>query len=154
MIRADVYRERILRRVVHAPCPKPGLGDCWIWQGAKKKGARPYGYIKHEGSPRLVHRIAHALWNGAVPTDREIDHLCNVPACCNPRHLEAVTHVVNVRRGRSATKTHCVNGHEFTASNTLYEAGRLRDGTPTKYRRCRVCTDAKLRRFHAKGIAA
>lgn len=28
----------------------------------------------------------------------ELDHLCRRPACCNPDHLEPVTHRTNMRR--------------------------------------------------------
>jgi hypothetical protein len=35
---------------------------------------------------------------GPIPQGWEIDHLCGVPACVNPRHLEAVEPFENLRR--------------------------------------------------------
>jgi len=48
-----------------------------------------------------------------------------------PSHLEAVTHYENIRRGSVASKTHCINGHEFTPSNTHIK--------PDGARNCRAC---------------
>jgi hypothetical protein len=49
-----------------------------------------------------AHRFAYELMVGPIPEDLELDHLCGVRECVNPRHLEAVTHLVNVRRGLAA----------------------------------------------------
>lgn len=35
---------------------------------------------------------------GPVPEGLELDHLCGVPGCVNPDHLEAVTGKENVQR--------------------------------------------------------
>ena len=77
-----------------------------------------------------AHRVAYRWFVGEVPYGREIDHLCRVRRCCNPAHLEAVSHQVNVLRGMSpaalnATKTHCPQNHEYTEENTyLYDGER------------------------------
>jgi hypothetical protein len=83
---------------------------------------------------------------GPIPEGMQIDHLCRVPACCNPEHLEAVTPKENTRRGLSPAlararrhrKTHCRNGHEFTADNSYL------DSQGRKF--CRECK----RIWHAK----
>lgn len=38
------------------------------------------------------------LYKRFIPNDMEIDHLCRNPGCCNPDHLELVTHAENNRR--------------------------------------------------------
>ena len=40
------------------------------------------------------------LWVGPIPEGYDVDHLCFNSRCCNPVHLETVTHKENVRRGR------------------------------------------------------
>lgn len=64
---------------------------CWVWQlSLTNKG---YGAI---GGGREGHQLAHRFYYEQA---NELDHLCRVPACVNPAHLEPVTHVENCRRG-------------------------------------------------------
>jgi hypothetical protein len=49
-----------------------------------------------------AHRIAYEAFRGPIAAGLEIDHLCRNPRCCNPVHLEPVTHRENVRRGKAA----------------------------------------------------
>jgi hypothetical protein len=77
---------------------------CWEWTG--KVGDTGYGTL----GGRLVHRIAAAAV-APIPDERVVDHTCHDPdrcpggdtcphrRCCNPAHLEVVTHQENVRRG-------------------------------------------------------
>lgn len=118
-------------------------GECWLWMGATAGSG--YGHLGWCGEWFLTHRIAYQAVVGDIPDGCEIDHLCRVPLCCNPEHLEAVSHAVNVRRGVSPwadkrRQTHCKNGHEFTSSNTIVR----RNGT----RECRTC-----KRTHARESA-
>lgn len=74
---------------------------CWIWQGQINRGG--YGEI---GRPRrAVHVVAWEQENGPVPPAHELDHLCRIPPCFNPSHLEAVTHTENMRRGKPTKLT-------------------------------------------------
>lgn len=73
---------------------------CWEWQGAKN--SRGYGCVAVNGKSQLAHRRAFELLVGPIPPGLQIDHLCRVQTCCNPEHLEAVTPLVNKRRGLQA----------------------------------------------------
>lgn len=100
-------------------CSKFTIGDeCWEWNGASGRG---YGLIS-DGSGRLrpAHRMMYELLVGPVPEGLDLDHLCRNRGCINPKHLEPVTHKVNINRGRKANaeKTHCKNGHPFNDENT------------------------------------
>lgn len=125
---------------------------CWIWRGAKTKG---YGVTSHDGnSHAYVHRVLYMEHNGPIPDGLELDHLCRVPACVNPDHLEAVTHRENILRSdapmaRQAKQTHCIHGHPLFGAN-LYL-------TPGGKRHCKTCTNqrgsaarAKLKAEHAR----
>lgn len=84
--------ERVWRHIE----PEPNSG-CWLWIGHITEDG--YGAVGEGGRSLLVHRVLYALLVGPIPPDRELDHLCRVRRCGNPRHVEPVTGVVNVRRG-------------------------------------------------------
>lgn len=82
---------------------KVKVGDpdwCWEWTGNRLPSG--YGYFTDtSASPyrkAYAHRRAYELTVGPIPSDLEVDHLCNTPYCANPRHIELVTRSENVRR--------------------------------------------------------
>lgn len=100
---------------------------CWVWQGATNKGG--YGRIHVNKKPIVVHRFAYEFYKGTIPPGLEVDHLCRVPQCCNPDHLEAVTKGENMRRAWS-----------HSPHRRVGFCGRCRavlDGKATFY--CRAC---------------
>jgi hypothetical protein len=118
-------------------------GECWLWLGAINR--RGYPYVKWRGRARRAHRLAYAEYIGPIPDGLELDHECKRKRCINPWHLAPVTHAVNMARGieairagvirRTTAKTHCRNGHAFTAENTRIVTRR--DGR--RARQCRIC---------------
>lgn len=116
--------------------PEP-MSGCWLWIGGQFSNG--YGRLCVNGSDQGAHRVSYRLHVGEIPFDMELDHLCRVRLCVNPRHLEPVSHHENVLRGngfsgRRARQTHCIHGHEFTQGNTYR---RLRNGR--MLRQCLVC---------------
>ena len=112
--------------------PTTHTNTCILWPFSVTQFG--YGCVWVMGSQYLAHRVAYEHTYGPIPSGLELDHLCRIPACFNPHHLEAVTHLSNVQRGRNYRRemTHCLQGHEFTPSNTRIRA----DGIG---RRCRIC---------------
>lgn len=101
----------------------------------------------------MTHRLAFYATRGFVPSNESglvIDHICNVPLCCNPEHLQAITQRENVMRGngicaKNAAKTTCSRGHDFTPENTY---SYTRKGAPRRAcRKCMAENMAKLRRI-------
>ena len=71
---------------------------CWIWKGGLTTAG--YGQVCIGGNKQdYSHRIYWERANGPVPAGLELDHLCRQRACCNPSHLEPMTHLENIRRG-------------------------------------------------------
>lgn len=148
--RKDI-RERFLAKVEYDT-----NGGCWLWSGAND-GVRGYGRFRadYELGTRQAHRAAYALFCEPVPDDLEIDHLCHVPSCVNPAHLEPVTRQENMRRApktglrlgglangeRQKRKTHCPQGHEYAANLAL---------TPKGWRYCMECKRIKQRARNRK----
>lgn len=106
---------------------------CWQWTGSKgKKGyGHGYGIFNLNRLPQKPHRLTYEALLGPIPPNFELDHLCRNRGCCNPEHLEPVTHAENMARSIRAMQTHCKRGHEFTEANTY----RAKNGT----RSCRRC---------------
>lgn len=79
---------------------------CWLL----KPAGCGYGLIswgsKNDGTARrdYGHLIAYRRFKGPIPDGYEVDHLCRVPNCANPDHLEAVTHKINMKRGYAAKR--------------------------------------------------
>jgi hypothetical protein len=63
--------------------------ECWPWTG----GNHPTGYgIYHS---HRAHRLAYEFANGPIPKGMEVDHICLVRHCQNPRHLRLTTRKEN-----------------------------------------------------------
>lgn len=122
------------------PPDAPHLGGCWLWGKGKR-----YGQIRTDDGGHVgVHRFAYELLVGRIPDGLEVDHLCFIPRCVNPAHLEAVTQEENTRRRRSRHRhtTECPHGHPYNEANTFYD----RFG----HRRCRACNRARAAARAAK----
>lgn len=119
---------------------------CWVWQRCVKEDG--YAVGKPPGHDRIT-RIARAALEasvGPIPRGLEVDHLCQVRSCCNPSHLEAVTHAENMVR-QAASRKSCRNGHPFAGDN-LYIF-------PSGVRTCRTCkANREKNRPPRKAIAA
>lgn len=108
---------------------------CWISNRAKNGGG--YTKIGIDGRTEMTHRAAYTAFVGPIPAGLVIDHLCRERTCCNPEHLEAVTHRENLVRGETLTsrevaQTACKHGHPFTPENTYQRPDR-------PGRLCRTC---------------
>lgn len=73
---------------------------CWIWQ--RTLNNKGYGICRRDGRWFAAHRWFYEQRLGPIPSGVELDHLCRVPACVNPDHLEPVSHAINIQRGKNA----------------------------------------------------
>lgn len=110
-----IIGDRVAR--FHSHVAAAGEDECWHWIGSVTPNG--YGQFFDDGSLVAAHRVALELATGERPSDElDVDHTChngdmNCPGghkclhrrCCNPSHLEAVTHAVNVRRGHRFART-------------------------------------------------
>jgi hypothetical protein len=122
------------------------------------------GYVKAyvDGKKISLHRLMYESEYGSVPEGMELDHVCHTEdpscpggnsclhrRCCNPWHLEPVTHRENVLRGRSpgqladwqASRTPvatCKYGHPYEGWNLILRKDR-------NGRECRECLNRRNR---------
>jgi len=129
---------------------------CWIWTGGKRSTG--YGTIWVNGRNEACHRVSLFLFKNHPirPKNKNdhVDHLCRVPICCNPDHLEPVTARENVLRGKSpvaalSKRTHCNFGHEFSGYNLVYYKSQ-RNGK--YYRTCRTCSVNRTKRYREEKL--
>lgn len=144
MLPPDYFMEKIIDRVAVEPT------GCWSWGGWHDRDG--YGHVSNRslGWQGRMHRVMYEWYHGSIGSG-PLDHLCRNRGCCNPTHLEPVTHRENILRGvglaaANAVKTHCVHGHEFTPANTYH---RHRHGGG---RICKTCIYERQARRRAKGV--
>lgn len=129
----------VLERFEAKYIPEPNSG-CWLWDAAY--GRDGYGRFWVAGKMECAHRWVYEHYIGLIPDGLQLDHLCRVPSCVNPYHLEPVTSQENTLRGVSPPavnldKTHCIRGHEFTVENTRIHS-----------RGWRICRSCDRERWH------
>lgn len=146
-----------------------GPGGCWLWLGVVNTDG--YGVLSRKGYGKSAHRVFYQYLVGKIPRGLELDHLCSVRNCVNPKHLEPIKHRVNVQRGRlgevtaarQLAKTHCPQGHEYSEENTYvapkaYSQHKRDRGyvyqSKTPARMCKTCRRERVRNFKRKKAAA
>lgn len=102
-----------------------------------------YGKIGYGRNTQLAHRVAYELLVGPIPEGLELDHKCRVRCCWNPAHLEPVTHLENMSRGKHAKATHCKHGHKYNDENTYRFRGS---------RHCRQCHRNRCQALYRKKL--
>ena len=105
---------------------------CWIFNETSNF---KYGRFTLNNKHYLAHRAAYLIYKGEMPQDFDVDHFyCNNNFCCNPGHLEAVTHAENIRRAAdSGTYRGEKNRNARHSNKTVREIKELdRAGIPKK----------------------
>ncbi len=134
-----------------------GSDECWPWTG--KRNTRGYGTMGRGGRCIIATRISWELAHKEpVPKELSVCHTCDNPSCVNPAHLflgSARTNGADMSlKGRAANqyggqdRTHCINGHEYTAENTYWRPGKVSS------RDCRACVRARGRKYDSQRRSA
>jgi len=116
--------------------PEPNSG-CWLWLGNLHRMG--YGRLKEGKRVISAHRFAYEYYRGTIPNGLVIDHLCRLPSCVNPWHMEVVTNTVNILRGesfsaRNVRQNHCIHGHLLAGENLQIVVRGTR-----RWRKCKAC---------------
>lgn len=110
--------KQLPRRIVHTPAEKADCirrimsyvqkgteptykgRPCWVWIGPDSGDGRGggYGRVSYQGQTHAVHILMYEFFNGKRRRGWQVDHGCGNRRCCNPVHLEQVTHEENQRR--------------------------------------------------------
>lgn len=119
------------------------VNSCWIWK-SDKGDPRGYRRFNFDGKHALAHRFSYEMYIGTIPQNMTLDHLCNNPRCVNPLHLEPVTLIENVSRGKNEImknkfKTHCTRGHPYSGSNLYIKPNGERD--------CKTCNCIRNKKY-------
>lgn len=116
---------------------------CWIWK--RYKNSAGYGrYQRHN-----AHRVFYSVVIGSIPPGYQLDHLCRVPSCVNPNHLQPITNRENTLRGlapslnreRMRSMTHCKHGHPLSGDNLFVRKNGKRE--------CRACMRSRNNKHRA-----
>lgn len=81
---------------------EPAYGECWVWMPPSQSGGYGRLYLGTDGNGKQLYVASHIgsymHFVGPVPADWVVDHMCNHKACVNPKHLEAITNLENLKR--------------------------------------------------------
>jgi hypothetical protein len=131
--------------------PEPNSG-CWLWFANVDVRGYPHFIIEAQADNVITrhhthraHRIAYEMYRGPIPGDLPLDHLCRVPICVNPAHLEAVPQPENHRRVPRKKLTYCKRRHPFGDDNAIVMVRNDRPKTRLS-RRCLTCERDRWRK--------
>ena len=124
--------------------------DCWIWCAFINDGYGKFSIKDIDGKWKqyFAHRVSWEIFNGRIPSEMVLDHICRNRACVNPSHLRAVDEKTNVIENSlsfvamNVLKTHCPSGHEYSPTNTRISK---KNG-----RYCLECKRIKIRLFRQR----
>lgn len=102
-------RDQIIGKIMKRVCVNIETG-CWEWQGPTSGNGRGggYGRMSLGGQTVAVHLVSFTHYHGYIPGKKQVDHKCNNRICCNPNHLELVTHLENQRRKKTRDLQRCI----------------------------------------------
>ena len=134
----DILPDRIREKIQIDP-----MTGCWVWIAALDRNG--YGRVRWGNGAKFSHRVVFELLTDIPVQGLELDHLCRKVACCNPDHLEAVSHGENVKRGvagialkrKYSQHLWCPKGHPLFGPN-LYAATTKRGYVNKMCRECRA----------------
>jgi hypothetical protein len=158
------------RRLLSKLDTSGGGESCWPYLGAIT--GHGYGNFAMNGRWYGAHKAAYLLFvvGGTSPDEHrfEVDHRCHTRdncvggssclhrRCCNPSHLQLVTHRTNDLRGLGVSAANirveaCPRGHPYDEINTY-----RRPGVPEHLskRDCRACRREAGRRYRESRKAA
>ena len=95
-------RDAILSKVLERVVVNEETG-CWEWQGGTSGKGRGggSGRMYLDGQTVAVHIVMFMHFHGYIPGKKQVDHTCENRICCNPGHLDLVTHLENQRRKKT-----------------------------------------------------
>lgn len=105
MCSASTRRSEIIGKIMSRVEIDKSTG-CWVWQGPTSGDGRGggYGRMSLSGQTVAVHIVSYTHFHGYVPGKKQVDHTCRNRLCCNPNHLELVTHLQNQKRRAKAAR--------------------------------------------------
>lgn len=102
-------------------------GKCWEWPMSKNIETG-YGQFRISSNPpktASAHRVSYSIFNGEIPDDFQVLHICDNRRCFNPQHLRIGKQIDNVVdmwvKGRNG-KTGAKHGEENAQAKLTLEA--------------------------------
>jgi len=106
--------------------------NCWLWTGARHgRPGKLYGRFSENRENVMAHNYSYRLFVGDIPKGYEVHHLCEIPLCVNPYHLQLLTKSEHSSIPRTPKKEFCHRGHRMVGWNVIV----MKSGS----RACRQC---------------
>ena len=111
-----------------AKVDKRSEAECWPWLGSKSIDG--YGKFYIAPKSRQAHRVSWEMfYSKTFPEGKVADHICNNPGCVNPKHVDPVDEIENIRNKKLQKNntsgyrgvSYCVRSRKWFAQVTYIE---------------------------------
>src|SRR5690606_26295015 len=79
------FKQRLFAKI-KVPTDPDG---CWLWTASTDRHG--YGKIARDGRPVLAYHATYEMYNGPVPPEARLTHVCREKLCVRPDHLAPQT---------------------------------------------------------------
>lgn len=120
--------------------------ECWNWDNKIVNGTNLYGRFYYNDVRYAAHVFSYMIYVGDIMEESDTDHLCRNTKCVNPKHLENVSELENIRRSRgvfNSDPNFCPNGHEYSVTGMDNRIDSIR---------CSECRRIKIRKQNWKKL--
>ena len=98
---------------------EPNDNGCVLWTGTQSVSG--YGFLSIQQRNVKAHRLAFYCANGYFPGEgRVVGHKCDVKLCCNPDHLEDITHKENMKQMKDRNRAFKGTKPRLTREQKIY----------------------------------
>ena len=102
----DHHYRKFMKKINKYGSPRNNHSLSQCWTHTTSVSSSGYGQIMFQNKAWGLHTYSYYIHNGKPDLEKgyDVSHKCDNKECCNPEHLEYITHAQNVRDGVKRVK--------------------------------------------------